>query len=489
MSLRRYLARRVMVGLLILWVIASLNFVIFEVMMQIEPEDMYRGLTRPKPSEEMIVLMMELWGHAERREALLNVSSLGTKEAGWERIGASSHLQKEGDENYILSDMENEIVDFEFENVTGIVLMWEEVNLTIRARQIGINEKIEILICVPGRVGLTVAGVIVPAQSYTYYTINVCEILDSLDRINLAKFYLKHIHISGETNRVYVDCAYLSFQYGGPRSLYTRYFKYVTNMFTWNFGYSLHTWTPIATEMAWRLSTTVLLLGSALVAMFLIGITLGILAASRRGTKLDVLTIGSGMLTWGIPVFFIQMLFLLVFSYYTYAVFGVKVFPEMGIISPCPPMGPFAFMADLAWHLAMPLITLILAGLGPWAFTTRNLLLDTLTQDYIVTARAKGLSERTVLYRHAFTGTLPPIVTMITMSITGIVTGSLITEYIFSLPGIGYWYYKGLMSADYPVIESVLFIFSVLTVFANLAADILYGVVDPRIRVGEPPHK
>jgi peptide/nickel transport system permease protein len=129
-------------------------------------------------------------------------------------------------------------------------------------------------------------------------------------------------------------------------------------------------------------------------------------------------------------------------------------------------------------------MALVVGSFGSWALYTRNLLLDALTQDYVVTARAKGLSERTVLYRHAFRSTLPPIVTMITLNVPGIVTGAMITEWIFSLPGVGRWYLNSLMAADYPVIQSVLFIYAFLVIAANLVADLLYGVLDPRIRVG-----
>jgi peptide/nickel transport system permease protein len=114
------------------------------------------------------------------------------------------------------------------------------------------------------------------------------------------------------------------------------------------------------------------------------------------------------------------------------------------------------------------------------------MLLDSLTQDYILTGRAKGLSERTVLYKHALRSIYPPVVTLITLSIPGVVTGAIITEQIFSLQGIGQWYITAINvgNPDYPVVQAILFIFAFLTIACNLIADFLYGVVDPRIRVG-----
>lgn len=272
--------------------------------------------------------------------------------------------------------------------------------------------------------------------------------------------------------------------YGLLEPLHIRYLKYIRNMFTWSFGFSFQTMAPVAEEMSWRLPSTVLLLGSSLVATILIGIPIGILAASRRGSKLDVFAIGSGLLTWGVPVFFIQLLFMLFLSYYTYVNWGFRVFPSNSMYSTPPPTEPLAYMADVAWHLTMPLMTLVIGSFGSWALYTRSLMLDSLTQDYVVTARAKGLSERTVLYRHAFRSTLPPIVTMIALNIPGIISGAMITEWIFSLPGIGRWYLNGLMAADYPVVQAVLFMYAVLMIFANLLSDLMYGILDPRIRVG-----
>lgn len=272
--------------------------------------------------------------------------------------------------------------------------------------------------------------------------------------------------------------------YGLDQSLPERYVIYVKNMFTWNFGVSFRTFTPVVQELSQRLPATVLLLGSAMVATIFVGIPIGILAASRRGSKLDVLAIGSGLFTWGVPVFFIQLLFMLFFSYYFKVTFGFSVFPVRGIVSVPSPDNPFMYIADVAWHMAMPILTLVIGGFGFWALYTRNVLLDALTQDYVVTARAKGLSERTVLYRHAFRSTLPPIVTMVTLGIPGIITGAMITEWIFTIPGVGRWYLNSLMASDYPVVQAVLFIYAILVIFCNLAADLLYGVLDPRIRVG-----
>ena len=276
----------------------------------------------------------------------------------------------------------------------------------------------------------------------------------------------------------------LKVQYGLTEPIHVRYFKYLQSVFTWNFGFSFSTMGPVGEEMSWRLVNTVLLLGVATIGTIMLGISIGVFAGSRRGSKADVFALGMGLFADGVPTFFIQMIFLLFFSYLMFLWFGFQVFPSRHMHSVPTPTDPVVYMADVAWHLAMPALSLIVAAFGGWALYVRNLMIDALTQDYIVTARAKGIKERSVLYRHAFKSILPPISTIITLSIPGIVTGAVITEYIFTWPGIGSWYLSALTANDFPVVQAVLFIYAVLVIICNLVADLLYGVLDPRIRVG-----
>lgn len=281
--------------------------------------------------------------------------------------------------------------------------------------------------------------------------------------------------------------------YGLREDVSSRYLKYLRNLFTFGlvppyFGVSLvvSSGRYVASELAWRIPLSVLLLGTALVGRILIGIPLGIFAGSRRGTKADAAVTTIGLFTWGLPTFFLQILFVVFFVFYLHGHLGINTFPAMNLISN-PQWGQWpslAYVADVAWHLTLPITTLILIGFAGWGLYVRNLMMDALTQDYIVTARAKGLRERTVLYRHAFTSILPPIITLITLSIPGLITGAMITEYIFNLPGVGRWYLTALGSNDFPVTQAVLYVFAVLTIVCNFIADLLYGLLDPRIRVG-----
>jgi len=280
-------------------------------------------------------------------------------------------------------------------------------------------------------------------------------------------------------------------EYGIGEDLLTRYVKYLRNMFSFGlvppyFGISFQTRNPVVKDMGWRMGLTVILLGLALIGEIAIGIPLGIFAASRRGTKADVAVLGMGLFTWGVPTFFIQLLALLLFISYLYQVHGIIIFPPGGWISYPRPENPIHLAADVLWHMVLPALTLIISGFGSWALYTRNMMLDALTQDYVTTARAKGASERTILFKHAFKSIYPPIITMITLSLPGLVTGAIITETIFGLEGVGKWYLASINRAnpDFPVVQAVLFVVATLVVICNLIADILYGFLDPRIRVG-----
>lgn len=258
-----------------------------------------------------------------------------------------------------------------------------------------------------------------------------------------------------------------------------QYLTYLYNLFTWKYGVQFNpSRSAIAPEMAWRLRNTIILLGVAVIGTIAIGIPLGMFAGARRGKKTDVGVIGLGLLTWGVPTFFVQLVWVAIFCLY------LGILPRAGLVGLPPPEDPLSLAADVAKHAISPILTLILAGFGSWALYTRNMMVDALTEDFILTAKAKGLKERDVITKHAFKSILPPIVTMIALSVPGIVTGAIITESIFAWPGIGQWYIRALTLNNHPVAQAVLYNYAVLMVGANLLTDLIYGFLDPRIKVG-----
>lgn len=269
------------------------------------------------------------------------------------------------------------------------------------------------------------------------------------------------------------------------KNYFNRYLVYLKNMLTWNYGVSFWTGKSVNEEMVWRLRNTVILLGTALVAVATVGISLGILAASRRGKNTDAAIMSASLVTFGIPTFFIQLLFIYFFTFYLPYHFNITIFPEPGgLVRGVPTGNVFELAAEIMWHVALPVITIVASGFGSWALYTRNMMVDALTEDFILTAQAQGFSERIILLKHAFKSILPPVATMITLAIPGIVTGAIITEYLFAWPGIGRWYIDALMKGDYPVVQAVMYQYSVLMISCNLIADLLYGFLDPRIRTG-----
>jgi len=268
--------------------------------------------------------------------------------------------------------------------------------------------------------------------------------------------------------------------WGLDQPLSARYVKYIINMFTLNFGISFMKQTPVIEEMLPRLRNTLLLLSLSLTFNVLVGVSIGVLAASRRGTKVDAFAMSAGLFTWGAPIFYIQLLFVFFLANPSF----LMLFPRGGMTTLPPPEDPITYISDLAYHMVLPLITLVVAQFGWWAMYIRNMMLDALTEDYVNTARAVGISERKVLFGHAFRATLPPFVTMVVLIIPTLLMGGILTEYIFSWPGTGQWFLYSVENGDYPAAQALLFLYAVLMVGGNFAVDLIYGFLDPRIRVG-----
>ncbi|HEY8418787.1 MAG TPA: ABC transporter permease, partial [Limnochordales bacterium] len=147
------------------------------------------------------------------------------------------------------------------------------------------------------------------------------------------------------------------------------------------------------------------------------------------------------------------------------------------------PTAGWAAVLDRIHHLVLPVAAVTLSGYGSWYLYTRNNVVFALGQDYVLTARAKGLTEREILYRHAFRSVLPPMVTLVFLSLPGLITGAVITETIFSLYGVGRYLVDATLQQDYPVMQGCFYIIALAVLVCNLVADVVYGLVDPRIRL------
>lgn len=266
--------------------------------------------------------------------------------------------------------------------------------------------------------------------------------------------------------------------------LHVRYVKYIQCMLTFQFGYSYYTGEPISDEIVTRLSTTLTLVLTAEIISIIIGVVLGVLAASKRGRLLDILSSLSSIIANSLPVFWVGLVLVLIFS------FGLGWFPATHSFPPewaLPGQWPtnllVEFMVRLK-HLFLPATTLVIILIGSYLLLTRASTLEVLGEDYLVTARAKGLSERKVLFKHAFKNASLPVITQIAIAFGFMLSGAIVTETVFTYPGLGVWIWTSIEYQDFPALQAIFFIIALCVILANLVADVFYGLIDPRIRYG-----
>jgi peptide/nickel transport system permease protein len=268
----------------------------------------------------------------------------------------------------------------------------------------------------------------------------------------------------------------LAVQWGLDRPMSEQFAAYIREMLSFRFGLSMMTGLPVWDELKNRVPNTVALLLPALLLSAALGLWLGIKAALTRGSGTERLVLLSGAVSFSFPSFFVQLLMLLCFAY------AWPLFPLRGTTSIPPPEGGVAAFLDYLWHLTLPLFSLTLLNFGGWAFYVRNLMVKALGEDFVLMARARGLSRRRVVWNHAFRSILPPVLTIFLLSLPGVVSGAVITETVFSLNGAGRFLLEATNSHDYPSAGAAFFLLALLTVTCNLLADLACVLVDPRIR-------
>lgn len=257
-----------------------------------------------------------------------------------------------------------------------------------------------------------------------------------------------------------------------------QYGRWLTGVLRGDLGVSLRHGRPVAALLAERLGPTVALALAAEAVAVAVGVPLGVLAAVRRGTWVDGAVSLLALTALAMPTFFFGTLLL------RYLALTWRLFPSGGLVTPGVDLAGGARWLDMVRHLALPALVLGLVGMGPVVRQVRSALVAVLAQDFVRTARAKGLSERAVIYRHALRAALLPLVTLLGLSLPGLVSGAVVTETIFQWPGLGRLGYTAALERDYPVQMGFLLLTGVLTVVGNLAADVLYALADPRVRLG-----
>jgi peptide/nickel transport system permease protein len=271
--------------------------------------------------------------------------------------------------------------------------------------------------------------------------------------------------------------------FGLDQPIYIRYLRWLGSFFTGNFGYSFAQARPVADILLDALPNTLVLAGISLLLVFLVGIVIGVLQAVRQYSLVDGLLSLFSLFFYSMPPFWLALMLMLVFSLKAHEWGWPIALPATGVTSVDYDFLPAgARFLDRVAHLVLPVTTLTLALAAGVSRYTRGQMLEVVRQDYIRTARAKGVPERSVIMKHALRNSLIPVVTLLGLYLPFLFSGAVFVEVIFAWPGMGRVIVDAIFQRDYPVVMATSFLFAVMVVVGNLIADVLYAVVDPRIR-------
>lgn len=249
---------------------------------------------------------------------------------------------------------------------------------------------------------------------------------------------------------------------GLDRPLLVQYVDFAGGLIQGDLGTSLRTRRPVLLELLPRLQLTMLLAAAGTIVGSLLGIAAGVVGAARRYSRLDYLLSSGSLIGISMPVYWLGYLLIIVFAV------NLRWFPAAG--------------ADEARSIVLPTLTLAAFSMALVARMTRGSMMEVLGQDFIRTARAKGLGERVVVYRHALRNALIPVLTVIGLQFGSLLGGAVLTESVFAWPGMGVLLVNSILNRDYPMVQGIVLVYAVLVVMVNLVVDLTYGWVDPRIR-------
>jgi len=270
--------------------------------------------------------------------------------------------------------------------------------------------------------------------------------------------------------------ASLRHRFGLDQPLINQYFLYLLNTLRGDLGISYVFRKPVIEIVFPALLNSVILAGTGYLLAIPPGILIGMLSAWKRGKLSSNLLLGLSLMLYSLPTFWLAGLMVV-----TFAVF-LKIFPTSGMVSYTFQTNLISSLTDFLWHLALPAITYALLTIGQYALIMRGAMLETITEDYIVTAKAKGLTEWQVIRRHAFKNSIIPVVAITAINFGFIAGGAIQTETVFSWPGVGLLIYQSLQLRDYPILQGAFLILTLSVVIANFLADIIYSFLDPRIQ-------
>jgi peptide/nickel transport system permease protein len=268
---------------------------------------------------------------------------------------------------------------------------------------------------------------------------------------------------------------------GVDQPLIQQFFTYLKNLAVLEFGDSTEFSAPVRGLMLDKVWPTVVLVGTSTILSIVIGLWIGTVAAWNRGHRFDKISTTGTLTLYSMPEWWLGLILFSVFA--TGNGFMPQLFPVGKLIDTG--LDPWSIdgVVNQAWHLVLPVATLTLAYLAEYSLIMRSALLDEMGEDYLLTARAKGLRDVVVRRRHASRNALLPVVTLVSLNLGFIVGGAITIETVFSIPGLGKLTYDALRIPDIPMLQGTFFVFSAAVVLANLVSNLLYGFLDPRVRI------
>jgi peptide/nickel transport system permease protein len=267
---------------------------------------------------------------------------------------------------------------------------------------------------------------------------------------------------------------------GLDQPLPKQFVTYLGDTVRGNFGVSLASGDPVSEVVGNRIWPTVLLVGASTLASAIIGLVIGIYGGWRRGSAFDVGSLGFTLVAYAMPEFWFGILILLAFA--GGVGFFPAIFPTGGYETAGGGLTGFDHVIDVLNHMFLPFVTLTVAYLGEYSLIMRSSILDVMREDYVTTARAKGLREKQVLWRHTVPNALLPTMTLTFLSLGFVFAGAITVEYVFSWPGLGLLTVEAIDDKDFPILQAVFLLFSAAVILFNLVADVLYAYLDPRVR-------
>lgn len=290
-----------------------------------------------------------------------------------------------------------------------------------------------------------------------------------------------HIGAGGNVSAVYNHMkAQILRNYGFDQPITTRFVLYIQDLLTFRFGYNVGTSGqsgPVINTIQQRAPFTVLLLGASTIAAFGVGIGTGVIAAAKRGKLLDISSLAVLLFVNALPVFFLAVILVLGQIKLTGLAYISEGAATLGVTG----LKYYSAILSAFW---LPFLTLTIAGIGSVFLTQRAVMIDTMAEDYVLMARAKGVPERTVLFKHAFRNAVLPIVTAFAISVGFILSGAIITETVFGWPGLGSALYEAIQTVNFPLEQAMFYMITLMVLICLFIADISLGLLDPRVSTG-----